>query len=222
MTPGQWEWIDGVRLIPVDRTAEESLAGAAIVDGAVARLVHKRLSVDLFHDPRCWQVIEAAAAVDLDVNDDGIDWSAPDADVALLAHQCARRGTAIAGATDIQIAWLRQLVIYRSAEKPHLLMARVVEVADARRCNRQLVDRLDGLGVDTRWLTEADAIATDMRHRITELAATFGAWLAGKATDADMTEGLFRMGRLFGMDDAVIGETIAAAGTEDPWDMPMT
>jgi len=202
-------YVDGPRLIPVDVTAEESLAGLAVVDAGVAvRLVDEMMATD-FHDHRCWQVIEAAAETP-PMTDGDKEWAdAQRLGHGLVVHGCAARADAVAHSTGIQWSWLAQLVNGRSAENWGRLAERVVVAAEKRQTNWGLVVQLQANDVDTRWLTDVDAIADDARAAIVTVAEAVGRFLYGDGTEADVADTVFRLGQMFAVDE----ETLRGAFT---------
>lgn len=204
MTP--FDYADGPRLIPVDRQAEEDLAGLAVVDGGVAvRLVDEMMATD-FHDRRCWQIIEAAAATP-PLTDGDKEWAdAQRLGHGLVVHGCAARADAIANSTGIQWSWLAQLVERRSAENMDRLAERVVVTAQRRRVNQDLVDQLEVNDVDVRWLTDVDAIVDDARTAIVAVADAIGRFLYGDGTEAAVGDTVFSLGQMFAVDEDALRE----------------
>lgn len=216
MSFGTYTYIDTPRLIPVDVVAEESLAGKAIVAGTDARDIADLVGPDQFHDPRCWQVIRAAASPLIDdLTDEGIEWDESDADLAMLVHGCARRAEAIAEATGIELSWLRQLVIHRSPLQTDRLVDRLIDVVVKRRDNRFHLDMLIENGVDVAMLTNYDAWVH--AGRMVFLQATYAVREAmfGGASDDVMAAALGRLGALFGIPAADIATALAPPGGDD-------
>lgn len=220
MTP-PFTYADAARLVPVDVQAEESLAGWAIVDAGIADRVIDEFNDDDFHDRRCWQVIEAAAATPA-LGDGDKEWAdAQRLGHGLVSHGCAARADTIANGTGIEWAWLAQLVERRSAEDWHRLVQRVVAASDRRLVNRELVAQLERNNVDVRWLTDLDAIVGDAQAAVLAVAQAVGLYLFHGGAEAEVADTCFRLGRLFAVDDAALHDAFMqrARGQEDGNDL---
>ena len=217
-----WSWADTARLIPIDRRAEESLTGQAIVSGPDARELLTKLSSVDFADTRCWDVISAASMIPGEVTDGDDEWNDAlnDGDFMLVVHGAARRVNIINRSTGIETSWLRQLVTGRSAAPIGTFVDRLIEVGTARRRIARLLDQLDDLSVDVALLAEADARRVNRRHAFTAAAEAFGHHLYGSGTDADVVLALIELGLLLGVDGDQTSAAITAAAqtsTETPW-----
>lgn len=209
-----WTHVDGNRLIPLDAAAEMALAGAAIVDRQKALVIEKAVGPADFYDHRIYDVIVVATWV-ADINDADLQLDWLEEDTRLAVHGCVGRAEAIAEMTDVELSWLVQLVTAQSGTPVESLVRRVIEVADARRCIAQLVDRLDGLDVDVTALVEADARRAAVAEAVIATAAAFGRLLGENGTDADVIDALIELGDHAGLDAGQVGETIAHATRED-------
>jgi len=210
----RWSYHDQAHLVPLDSAAESALAGAAIVDRQVALWIWDVVGPDDIYDHRILDVIEAATRVppirDADLK---LDWL--EEDTRLAVHGCIGRAEVIAEMADVELSWLVQLVTAQSGTPVESLLRRVIEVADARRCIAQLVDRLDGLDVDVTALVEADARRVAVAEAVIAAAAAFGRLLGEHGTDAAVVDALIELGDHAGLDAGQVGETIAHATRED-------
>lgn len=204
-----WTWVDGAHLIPVDQVAEEGLAAWAITDQRLAAIIKTRLKATDLHYRTLWDVIEAAVLVGPDVNDRDEDWAAPGADLHLMARGCLNRTHAIAKATGIEVALLREIVLRRTAERVDPLMARCVLVAGARLACLQLCEQLESFGVDLRLIYASD----DVREGVIGTAQAFTRAVVGTASDSDVVDSLLRLGELVGTGD--LGPYIVDAAQQE-------
>jgi len=209
-----WTYAHDNRLIPLDTAAEMALAGAAIVNRQVALSLWDVLGPDDLYDHRILDVLEAATRVPA-INDADLKLDWLDEDTRLAVHGCIGRAEAIAETAEVDLSWLVQLVTAQSGTPVESLVRRVIEVADARRCIAQLVDRLDGLDVDVTALVEADARRAAVAEAVIAAAAAFGRLLGEHGTDADVIDALIELGAHAGLEAGEVGGTIAHATRED-------
>lgn len=181
-------------MIPVDRGAEETLAGCAIDSTEGARLAALRTSREDFHDPRVADVIAAAAGLGPEV-------------------ERRERLAAIASITGHPVAWLEQVTSNRAVltDRSGWHSRRVLSAAEVRRRVRRALITLDLLGVDVEPLVCAGARSEQIYGLLVEAAGGLGAALAGEriAGAGQVVDALVGVGRAVGLGD--VKELIARA-----------
>lgn len=171
-----WSSVDPAGLVITDDHAELTVAGCAIFHAEEAAAAVARLDAGQFHDGRYWQAIDAAAALDAGLRDDDATWEAAATDGDFYVIQgCSRRTAAVAAATGLPEALLRQWVRGRSVERDSTgwFASRVAAAAEARSEVRGLLDRAESLDVDLSPLRRVDPLPAVMAM-VADAAAALG------------------------------------------------
>ena len=212
MSP-RWDYHDAAHLIPVDRQAERTVAGLAVVSGTQARLVAALTTPDSFHDRALYEIVLVAAEI-LNDGDGPGEWAdvAEHGDHRLVVHGAQARATAIASTPGIELSYVTQLVVERGAMVfDDALAGRLEDVALTRAEIAGLVERLAGLGVDVGWLTELDARLAAIAGALLAAATGLGALINGDGPEADVIDALLDAGRYVGVGRDEIAQAVLAA-----------
>ncbi len=209
-----WDYHDGAHLIPVDRQAERSAAGLAVVSGEQARLIAEATRPESFHDHQLHEIVLIAAQLPLDIIDGDVEWAAAgqQADHRLVVLGAQARANALVAITGIEMSYLVKLAVERSTIRFTAGLAeRLDQAALARLENSRLVERLASLGVNVGWLTNLDARLHTIAGALLRAATGLGALINGDGPEAEVIDALLDAGLYVGVGRDEIAAAVLAA-----------